>query len=134
LIAFRALQGLGGGGLLVTTQAVVGDLVSPRERGRYQGIFGAAYGVASVLGPLLGGFFTTHMTWRWIFYINLPLGIAALLILRATLPTPKARVAHRVDYAGAALLAVSLGGIVLATDLGGMTFPWGSPQMLAIVA
>src|ERR671921_690181 len=119
LIIFRAIQGLGGGGLMVTTQAVVADVVPPRERGRYQGIFGAAFGVASIAGPLLGGYFTTHWTWRWIFYINLPLGILALGVIAATLPSRSDRQQHRIDYAGAALLAVALSAIILVTDLGG---------------
>ena len=103
LILFRAIQGLGGGGLMVTTQAVVGDIIPPRERGRYQGIFGAAFGVASVAGPLLGGYFTSNLTWRWIFYINLPLGILALVVLAATLPAQSSFTRHAIDYLGAGL-------------------------------
>ena len=133
LIVFRGIQGLGGGGLTVTTQAVVGDIVPPRDRGRYQGIFGAVFGLSSIAGPLLGGYFTTHLTWRWIFYINLPLGIVALVVLAATLPSGSARVRHAIDYAGAALLAITLSAIVLVTDLGGMVYPWNAPVMLGII-
>jgi len=133
LIVFRALQGLGGGGLMVSSQAAIADVVPPRERGRYQGIFGAAFGVASIAGPLLGGFFTTHFSWRWIFYVNLPLGAVALSVLAATMPRTGRRATHRIDYLGALLLAVALAAIVLATDLGGSAYAWSSAPILAII-
>jgi EmrB/QacA subfamily drug resistance transporter len=134
LIAFRFIQGLGGGGLMVTTMAVVGDVVPPRERGRYQGIFGAVFGVSSIAGPLLGGYFTTHWSWRWIFYINLPLGLVALGVIAATLPARAERVRHAIDFAGSALLAVTLSAVILAADLGGVTYGWTSPVILGLIA
>lgn len=133
LILFRAVQGLGGGGLLVTTQAVVGDIVSPRERGRYQGIFGAVFGVSSVAGPLLGGYFTTQLSWRWIFYINLPLGVIALGVIALTLPAQANRVHRAIDYAGAGLLAAALSAIILVSDLGGTTYAWDSPPVIGLI-
>jgi EmrB/QacA subfamily drug resistance transporter len=134
LIVFRAIQGLGGGGLMVTTQAVVGDIVSARERGKYQGLLGAGFGIASIAGPLLGGFFTSHLSWRWIFYINLPLGIVALGVIAATLPAQTTRERQTIDYAGAALLAAVLSAIILLTEMGGATYAWGSPQVLGMAA
>jgi EmrB/QacA subfamily drug resistance transporter len=133
LIVFRAIQGLGGGGLMVTTQAVVADIIPARDRGRYQGIFGAAFGFASVAGPLLGGYFTTNLTWRWIFYINLPLGVLALVVLAATMPAQSSYKRHAVDYIGAALLALSLAAVVLVTDLGGIEYSWSSPFMICLI-
>jgi EmrB/QacA subfamily drug resistance transporter len=134
LIAFRALQGLGGGGLIVSAQAAIGDVVPPRQRGRYQGLFGAVFGLATVIGPLLGGTLTTNLSWRWIFYINVPIGILALVVLAATLPTVTTRTHHRIDYLGAGLLALALASLVLMVSLGGTTYPWSSTQVVGLGA
>ncbi len=133
LIAFRALQGLGGGGLIVTTIAVIGDIIPPRERGRYQGFFGAVFGVSTVIGPLLGGFFVDNLSWRWIFYVNIPVGLAALGVIGATFRPHTAHVRHVIDYVGAATLAGAITSIVLFTSLGGSTYDWGSPQIVALI-
>jgi EmrB/QacA subfamily drug resistance transporter len=128
LIAFRAVQGLGAGGLIVLTQAVIGDIVTPRERGKYQGIFGAVFGMASVIGPLLGGFIVESASWHWIFYVNLPIGLLALAVIAAALPATGG-VGHPViDYLGAGLLATGLTAVVLITSLGGTTWEWASTE------
>jgi EmrB/QacA subfamily drug resistance transporter len=136
LILFRALQGLGGGGIFVLTQAIIADVVSPRQLGRYQGVFGAVFGVSSVAGPLLGGFFVETLSWRWIFYINLPIGAVALLVLALALPTTGQPGQHSIDYLGTALLTVAASSLILLTSLGGSVTPWGSAPiiLLAIAA
>ncbi len=134
LIAFRAIQGLGAGGLMVGAIATIGDMVSPRERGQYMGYMMAAMMVAMIAGPLVGGYITDSLSWRWIFYINMPVGGAALLYIIATLHLPVHKIAHRIDYLGAAVLAVGATAIVLVTTWGGSQYAWGSGTILSLSA
>lgn len=134
LILFRALQGIGGGGLMVGAQTIIADVVSPRERGRYQGIFGAVFGVTSVVGPLVGGFLVQHLSWHWIFYVNLPLGIVALIVTAIVLPGTLSRVQHHIDYLGTVLLAGVATGLVLLTTFAGTTYAWESVQIIGLAA
>ncbi|MCC5475976.1 MDR family MFS transporter [Streptomyces barringtoniae] len=132
LIGFRALQGLGGGGLMVLSMAIVGDIVPPRERGRYQGLFGAVFGATSVLGPLLGGLFTQHLSWRWVFYVNLPVGVVALAVIATALHIPRRTAHHVIDYLGTLLIASVATCLVLVASLGGTTWAWGSAQIIGL--
>jgi EmrB/QacA subfamily drug resistance transporter len=132
LILFRALQGLGGGGLMVGSQTIVGDVVSPRERGRYMGLFMAMFGVTTVIGPLIGGLFVSSIGWRWIFYINIPIGAVALVVTSVALPGALSRVHRVIDYLGTALLALSATALVLFTSLGGTSYPWTSPLIIGL--
>jgi len=130
LIGFRSLQGLGAGGLIVGSQAIIGDVVPPRDRGKYQGIFGAVFGLSSVAGPLLGGFFVQNLSWHWIFYINVPIGLIALAVTAWALPSALRRVQHVIDYIGAVVLAGGVTCLVLLTTLGGTTYSWGSAPIV----
>ena len=132
LIAFRAVQGLGAGGLMVGVMAIIGDLVPPRERGRYQGLMAGIMAIAMVAGPLVGGFITDNLSWRWAFYVNLPLGGLALIVLITRMHLPKYRTEHRIDWLGAALLSVGITAIVLITTWGGNEYDWTSPQILGL--
>lgn len=133
LVLARGLQGIGGGGLIVTATAVVGDLVPPRERGRYQGIFGAVFGIATIVGPPLGGLLVDHLSWRWIFYINLPTGAFALFLVGAILRSRTPEQQRTIDYLGAISLSVALTAIVLCTSLGGTAIAWASLSVTGLL-
>ena len=134
LIVFRGIQGIGAGGLMAMAFAIIGDIVSPRERGRYTGYLGAVFAVASVAGPLLGGYFVDHLSWRWVFYVNVPIGIVALVITSSVLRLPFVRRDHTIDFAGAALLVAAVSTLLLALVWGGSEYPWGSSTILGLFA
>ncbi|MEU0101249.1 MFS transporter [Streptomyces sp. NPDC006267] len=134
LIAFRAVQGIGGGGLMIGVQAIIADIVPARERGRYMGLIGAVFGLASVAGPLLGGFFTDHASWRWCFYINVPFGLVTLAVIAVVLKLPRPAVRPRLDILGAVLLAAASTCLVLVTSWGGTEYAWGSGTILGLAA
>ncbi|MGH3732462.1 MAG: MDR family MFS transporter [Acidimicrobiales bacterium] len=131
LILCRAMQGAGAGGLMVGSQAIIGDVIPPRQRGRYMGYFGAVFGLSSILGPLAGGFFTQHLSWRWIFYINVPIGVLALFTIASVLHIPANKFHHKVDWWGTTLLSAGVVGWILVTTLGGTKgWAWSSPAIV----
>jgi EmrB/QacA subfamily drug resistance transporter len=132
LIGFRALQGIGAGGLMVGAQAIIGDIVPPRERGRYMGLIGSVFAVASVAGPLLGGFLVDNLSWRWVFYVNMPVGALAVLIVATRLHLHVPSVRHRIDAVGAALLSGGVVALILLTTWGGNEYAWGSPTIVGL--
>jgi len=134
LVGFRFIQGAGAGGLMTLAMTIIADIVPPRQRGRYQGYLGAMFGLASIAGPLLGGFFVDHLTWRWIFYVNLPIGGAALIVTMLVLHLPRNRVKHEIDWWGAGLMTGGVSSLLLALTWGGTQYAWGSVQVLGLFA
>ncbi len=134
LVVFRGIQGLGAGGLITLAMTTIADLVSPRERGRYQGYFGAVFALSSIAGPLLGGFITDALSWRWIFYVNLPIGALALLFFIFGFHRPRHVVSHRIDYAGAALLTAATAALLLVLTWGGVQYAWSSLIIMGLAA
>ena len=134
LVAFRFIQGAGAGGLMTLAMTIVADIVPARQRGRYQGYLGAMFAVSSVVGPLLGGFITDNLSWRWVFYINIPIGALALVVISAVLHLPRRRIEHAIDWTGAALLTAGVSSLLLALTWGGTEYPWGSSQVIGLAA
>ncbi|HZU48761.1 MAG TPA: MDR family MFS transporter [Mycobacterium sp.] len=132
LVLARALQGIGGGGLTVTATALIGEVIPLRERGRYQGALGAVFGVTTVIGPLLGGYFTDHLTWRWAFWINVPISVVVFFVAAAAIPALAGRSRPVIDYAGIVFVGLGAAGLTLATSWGGTTYPWGSPTIIGL--
>lgn len=132
LVASRALQGIGGGGLMVTAMALIGEVIPLRERGRYQGAMGAVFGVTTVIGPLLGGYFTDHFTWRWAFWINVPISVVVFFVAAAAIPALTDRTKPVIDYTGILFVGLGAAGLTLATSWGGTTYPWGSPTIIGL--
>jgi MFS family permease len=132
LVASRALQGIGGGAIMVTSMAVIGEVIPLRDRGRYQGALGAVFGVTTVIGPLLGGFFTDHLSWRWAFWINIPVAVVVLLVAAATIPTLARAGRPVIDYVGIAFVGIGASGLTLATSWGGGEYAWGSPVIIGL--
>jgi EmrB/QacA subfamily drug resistance transporter len=134
LVVFRAIQGVGAGGLFPLTLAMVGMIVPPRDRGRYQGLIGSVFAAASIAGPLIGGFIVDNTSWRWIFFVNLPVGIVALIVILVTMPKRATRQEHSIDWLGAGVLALGTTSLLLGLVWGGRDYPWGSPEVLGALA
>jgi EmrB/QacA subfamily drug resistance transporter len=134
LIAARVLTGIGMGAMMPLSQAIIGDIIPPRERGKYQGMMGAVFGFASIVGPVIGGFITHHLSWRWLFFVNVPVGVVTLVVIAVYMHVPHVRRSHLIDYVGIAALTLALVSLLLATDLAGTRFAWGSPQILGLYA
>src|SRR6476646_6973525 len=132
LVASRALQGIGGGAIMVTAMALIGEVIPLRDRGRYQGALGAVFGVTTVIGPLLGGYFTDHLSWRWAFWINVPIAVVVFIVAITAIPALGQRSRPVIDYAGIALIGLGASGLTLATSWGGSTYPWASPVIIGL--